>query len=120
MKCEQNTVTIELSEYLRLHENNKTHEALIADKDAVVIYEWRPGRGHETRFSSNNAEMVNLIKLQNERVEDYLQYKADLKTEYDNKMVEKEVEIKALNTKITELRKMLDAKPKTWKEILFG
>ena len=117
-KDEDSFVHIPLSKYEYLKECEKQVN-FFEDKENVIIEVYKPSCNFIVTYHKSN-EIVGKLKSDHEEAiklySDRLNSKVD---EYNQKLLDKEVEIKALNTKISDLQGKLQAK-RSWLEIIFG
>jgi len=111
-------VQIPLSKYEYLKDCEKQVD-YFEDKENVIVEVYKPSCNFVVQYLKTN-EVIGKLKSEHEETANAYKVVLDNRlAHYNKQLLDKEVEIKALNTKISELRGKLDKK-RSWIEIIFG
>lgn len=118
-RCNEDTyVQIPLSKYEYFKECEKQVN-YFEDKENVIVEVYKPVCGYVVQYLKTNEIVGKLKSDHEESVKVYSDLLDKMVVEHRQQLLDKEVEIKALNTKISDLRNKLDKK-RSWIEIIFG
>lgn len=111
-------VQIPLSKYEYFKECEKRVN-YFEDKENVIVEVYKPVCGYVVQYLKTN-EIVAKLKSDHEgNVKRYSERIEEVISEHQRIILDKEVAIKALNTKISDLKGKLQAR-RSWLEIIFG